>query len=219
MNVTKIIQYIFEPMWIRILVVNVIAVFIGIRSNALITNITRAGGIDWSLMWGSSDFKAIAVAFVSMVGYQVIGGYLDLRTQRRVEAKIDQLLANTTPTPLPSQISPATTNVAPVQSPKISIRVSKVFQATFDQLSDAEKTTVRTMMRRLQKNGLKHFLSQPFVHKVSARGQDMYVLRLGKDRILFSINRENHVNSALLHAFMSDKSAWEYAKVNGHGEK
>ncbi|MDP2854068.1 MAG: hypothetical protein Q8O28_07450 [Smithellaceae bacterium] len=216
---TKIIQCIFESIWIRILFINAIAVFIGIRSNALITNITRAGGTDWSLMWGSRDFKAIAVAFVSVVSYQVIGGYLDSRKQRRVEAKIDQILANTMPMPLPSQISPAPTNVAPVQSPKRPIRVSTVFQATFDQLSDAEKTTVRTMVSRLQKNGLKHFLSQPFVHKVSARGQSMYVLRLGKDRILFSINRENHDDSVLLHAFMSDEIVWEHAKVNVHGEK
>jgi len=157
MNVTKIIQYIFESIWIRILVINAISVFIGIQSNALITNITRAGGIDWSLMWGSSDFKAIAVAFVSVVSYQVVGSYLDSRKQRRVEAKIDQILANTTPMPSPSQISLATTNVAPVQSPKSPIRVSTVFQATFDQLADAEKATVRTMVSRLQKMGLSTF--------------------------------------------------------------
>lgn len=190
----------FTSVWIRVLILNAGAAIIGVVTESLSSQTSQAGPMNWALVWATWQIWTILLILLVVVIHQSVGAHLDSENQKRLEAKIDQLLANMTPQP---KIVKTMVVEPQIGSPsKCRILASKEFQSAFENVSPPLKTVVNACLKKAQHIGLKKFLAWPFVHKVDANAQDIYVLRIGENRFLFKTGNDDKGPFLLLVAYM-----------------
>ena len=204
MSVKSVLLCPFKTSWVRLPVVYLVAVVIGVLSNALVTNITRDGKVDWSLLWSAKEFQGIAVVTVIGLVFGIVGEYFDAAERRRVEEKMDQYFANMAPQPRPAEIKPLPQQAPQISPPHLQLRASKAFDSAFKRLSPAEQKVISAILIKLESSGLSLLKSASFVHQVQASGETLFVIRIGRIRVLLKSYREGNMDCVMLNAIMKN---------------
>ena len=200
-SMKTIIHNLFTITWIRILVIDAAAVAIGIFTEALSSRLGASGGIDWHKVPSAWEFWAIVSCVVIGIFHQVVGAVFDSHDRQRFEAKVDQILANTTPPP--EQPQPVPEEIT-VQSAEATVRFSKAFDDSYAKLDRYMQAKVGAVLQKVQQMKLNELLSSRIVHRVKGHDEQMYVLRVNNNyRILFTVGREADEDYILLNSLAS----------------